>query len=92
MHGPEAMRRSPDTPRPRQRSTEYGGVGQSGYTAGRREDDPSLEAELEVRNRSYPAGYQHEADPSVPDLGIDDRWTGRGGTEPEVEAPPAARA
>jgi len=59
---------------PKQRSTEHHGVGQSGYTAGRRAGDPALEKDVEDRNAAYPKGA-----PEVPgELGEDDRFTGRG--------------
>ena len=66
------------------RCIDYGGVGQSGYSAGRHEHDTALEAELQVRNKTYARGgydeqLQHE-------LETDDRFTGRGGPIlPEAE-------
>jgi hypothetical protein len=71
MHCSSAM-----ADRSQRRSTESYGLGQSGYTAGRREADPALERYLEVRNRGYPRGL----DEDVPGQGEDDRWTGRGGS------------
>jgi hypothetical protein len=73
---------------PHQRSIDYHGVGQSGYTAGRHDHDPALELELHSRNATYPRGaddeqFRHELD-------TDDRFTGRGGPilpEDEDEAP-----
>ena len=62
----------------RRRSTEYGGVGQSGYTAGRHLPDAALELELQARNTSFPEGGG-EAELGN-ELETDDRWTGRGGT------------
>lgn len=56
----------------KQRSTEHYGLGQSGYTAGRVERDPSLE--IEARNVTFPRG----ADEEPSDLGLDERFTGRG--------------
>jgi len=60
-----------------QRSTEHGGLGQSGYTAGRPVADRALALELDAEYVTYPRGdddeeVQHE-------LGVDDRFTGRGG-------------
>jgi hypothetical protein len=66
------------TPR---RSTEFGGVGQSGYTAGRREHDRALEREIQVRNQFWPRGVDDD-DPWQDQLDTDDRWTGRGGPVP----------
>jgi hypothetical protein len=63
---------------------EYYGVGQSGYTAGRKERDAALERELQARNALYP--WVAEGDASAQDPQTDDRWTGRGGplpSEPE---------
>jgi hypothetical protein len=57
------------------RSTEYYGLGQSGYTAGRREGDLALERYIEARNRAYPRGL----DEHVLEHGDDERWIGRGG-------------
>ena len=66
--------RSSGDPQNNRRSTEHYGLGQSGYTAGRREDDPSLN--IEARNQSYPRGFdEHKLD------GPDERWIGRGGAE-----------
>lgn len=72
---------------PKQRSTEYFGVGQSGYTAGRLEDDPSLERQLEDRNLSYPK----ETDVAAIDAGDDERFTGRGGRHWAPEEPEVAK-
>lgn len=56
-----------------QRSTESYGLGQSGYTAGRREADPALG--IEALNLAYP-----RMSPEEPvDLGVDERFTGTGG-------------
>jgi hypothetical protein len=66
------------------RSTEYGGVGQSGYNAGRREHDNALEREEQVRNATYPRNAD-EQDELRKELDTDDRWTGRGGTIPPDE-------
>jgi hypothetical protein len=66
----DANQKSTQPPR---RSTEYGGVGQSGYTAGRYEHDPSLEAQIEVDNPRPPKGSDEESE----ELGLDDRFTGR---------------
>ena len=70
MHEPCAMTR--------RTSIEYGGLGQSGYTAGRRLPDPALERKLQVRYVGYPRGVDGE-DVLKDELGTDDRWTGRGG-------------
>jgi hypothetical protein len=68
---------------PSHRGTESYGLGQSGYTAGRREHDPALERDIEVRNRGYPRG----SDEHVLEHGDDERWIGRGGSRwyPETE-------
>lgn len=71
---------------PKQRSTEYYGLGQSGYTAGRVENDPALEAQLEDRNETYPSS----ADELPADGGDDDRFTGRGGRHWAPDEAPAA--
>ncbi len=69
------------------RCIDYGGVGQSGYSAGRREHDVALEGEMQVRNKTYSRGgydeqLQHE-------LETDDRFTGRGGPVlPEADDEP----
>lgn len=56
----------------RQTSIERGGLGQSGYTAGRREGDTALERAVDTR-RIPPPGSGWDG------LGTDDRFTGRGG-------------
>lgn len=73
------------------RSIEYGGLGQSGYTAGRCADDAALERELATDYTVYPRGADEEA---VQDqLGTDDRFTGRGGPDQYPEpTPPGPRA
>lgn len=63
------------------RDTESYGLGQSGYTAGRREGDPALERNIEARNRAYPKGL----DEKLLELDVDERWTGRGGSQWETE-------
>ena len=60
-----------------QRSIEYGGVGQSGYAAGRHEHDGALEREILVEYLTYPRGADEEM--LRHELGTDDRFTGRGG-------------
>ena len=62
---------------PLQRSTEYGGVGQSGYTAGRGEHDPALERDIQIDNVELPRGAQEEQ--FQDENATDDRWAGRGG-------------
>ncbi len=62
------------------KSMEHGGVGQSGYTAGRHDYDLALERELEAHNATYPRGTDEEI--LLHELGTDDRFTGRGGTIP----------
>jgi hypothetical protein len=57
---------------PRQVSVERGGLGQSGYTAGRREGDTALEHAVDTR-LIPPPGSGSDG------LGTDDRFTGRGG-------------
>jgi len=64
------------------RSTEYEGVGQSGYNAGRREHDHALERDENVRNPVYPRAIEDEEDPLRENLDTDDRWSGRGGPIP----------
>ena len=56
-------------------SIEFYGLGQSGYTAGRVEGDPSLSLSLDGRNVSYPRGI----DEHVLELAADERFLGRGG-------------
>ena len=66
----------PDSPKPKQRSTERHGTGQSGYTGGRKTGDPSIEENIADRNASYP----DEGDDKPGELGgEDDRFRGRGG-------------
>jgi len=63
---------------PKQGSVERGGVGQSGYTAGRKEGDNALDSTVDTR-RVAPPGSGSEG------LGTDDRFTGRGGAAGDVE-------
>jgi len=74
-------------PQDRRRSTEYFGQGQSGYMAGRVEDDHALQ--LEARNVSYP----DHRDEHPLHLGDDERFAGTGGAPwaPEDPAPVASR-
>lgn len=65
------------SPEARSRSTENFGQGQSGYTAGRVEADPSLQ--LQARNLGYADGRDEHPE----QLGTDERFTG-GGTTPWV--------
>lgn len=58
----------------------WNGVGQSGYTAGRREHDGALERDLQTRNQVYPRGTDENE--ATEEGGTDDRWTGRGGPIP----------
>jgi hypothetical protein len=62
----------------KQRSVERGGLGQSGYTAGRREGDVSLDDVIDTRSVAPPGS-------SSGGLGLDDRFTGRGGPVSDVE-------
>lgn len=62
----------------KQGSTEYGGLGQSGYTAGRREGDVALEDTVDTRHVAPPGSGKDG-------LGTDDRFTGRGGPVTDVE-------
>ncbi len=55
---------------------ERGGIGQSGYAAGRHDPDPALERELEAHYAAYPRGVDEEI--LQHELGTDDRFTGRG--------------
>ena len=64
-------------------SIEYRGVGQSGYTAGRREHDVALEREMQTRNATYPRNAEEEQ--LQHELDVDDRFTGRGGPIPPDE-------
>jgi hypothetical protein len=75
VHAPSCM--SPRT------STEYGGIGQSGYTAGRHEHDPALDRELQTQNLEYPRGTEEE--PLRDELETDERFIGRGGPLPDEE-------
>lgn len=71
----------------RKASVERGGLGQSGYTAGRRDGDTALDHTVDTRRIPPP--------PSGSDgLGTDDRFTGRGGpsgsdVERDATEPPA---
>jgi osmotically-inducible protein OsmY len=58
-----------------QRSIERGGQGQSGYTAGRSERDRSLDTQ------SYNQGYASDGQRDRHDIGADDRFSGRGGSD-----------
>ena len=73
------------------RSTEYKGVGQSGYNAGRQEHDPALEREEQVYNAPYQRAVEDEEEPLRENLDTDDRWTGRGGAILPDEAEDEAR-
>ncbi len=59
-----------------QDQTDELGQGQSGYTAGRDAEDPSLK--FRNRNQVKPPGQDADAEPA---LGTDDRFTGRGGED-----------
>jgi hypothetical protein len=61
-------------------STEYRGVGQSGYTAGRAEHDNALDRDVQTRNAELPKNL--EEDQHQGELDVDDRFTGRGGAIP----------
>nr|HEX4314296.1 hypothetical protein [Kofleriaceae bacterium] len=64
-----------------QKSTEHGGMGQSGYTAGRKGKDPAVEKDVQVHNVEAPDDEHHDTEPAT-----DDRFTGRGGkTMPHKE-------
>ncbi|HEX3757212.1 MAG TPA: hypothetical protein VHW23_00840 [Kofleriaceae bacterium] len=62
----------------RRGSVERGGLGQSGYTAGRREGDTALDNTVDTRRIPPPASGSDG-------LGTDERFTGRGGPPGEVE-------
>jgi hypothetical protein len=62
----------------KQVSVERGGLGQSGYTAGRKEGDVALDDAIDTR---YVAPPGSDSD----GLGLDDRFTGRGGPVSDVE-------
>lgn len=59
------------------KSIDGGGHGQSGYTAGRHDDDHALERELDPESNLYPRNA--DDDMLKHELGTDDRFTGRGG-------------
>ena len=59
------------------RSTEYGGVGQSGYAAGRREHDYALERDIHVANAAFPRQFDEEI--LRGEIETDERWLGKGG-------------
>jgi hypothetical protein len=61
------------TPR-RQTSIEFGGVGQSGYTAGR-SHDLALDTELQATPSALPRGVSDEY--LCDELATDERWIGR---------------
>jgi hypothetical protein len=62
----------------RQVSIERSGLGQSGYTSGRREGDVALEDAIDTRHVVPPGS-------GTDGLGTDDRFTGRGGPVSDVE-------
>ena len=62
----------------KQVSIERGGLGQSGYTAGRQEGDLSLEDVVDTRYVAPPGSSSNG-------LGLDDRFTGRGGPVSDIE-------
>jgi hypothetical protein len=62
----------------KQVSVERGGLGQSGYTAGRKEGDVSLDDVIDTRYVAPPGSASDG-------LGLDDRFTGRGGPVTDVE-------
>lgn len=59
------------TEQPKQRSIEYYGLGQSGYTAGRVDGDPAIGIDV------CHLAYRNETDEHAADID-DDRFTGRG--------------
>jgi len=68
---------NPSSSGPRKpRDTERHGQGQSGYGAGRHGEDPAQH--YENRNESYPP-RSDEKPAGPPGMGLDDRFTGRGG-------------
>lgn len=73
--------------RPLQRSTEYYGLGQSGYTAGR-VGDPALDLELEGRNAAYPRSIDEE---HAVELSEDERFVGLGATPWVPEREPTSQ-
>jgi hypothetical protein len=62
----------------KQVSIERGGLGQSGYTAGRKEGDTALDDVIDTRQLAPPGSGSDG-------LGVDDRFTGRGGPVSDVE-------
>lgn len=62
----------------KQVSVERGGLGQSGYTAGRKEGDVALDDVVDTRYVAPPGSASDG-------LGLDDRFTGRGGPVRDVE-------
>jgi hypothetical protein len=78
MANPEKLSPPHQQASPKQASIERGGLGQSGYTAGRQEGDVSLEDAVDTRYVA-PPGSNSDG------LGLDDRFTGRGGPVSDVE-------
>lgn len=76
MNGARQCTMSTTKTTPPQDQTDELGQGQSGYTAGRDAEDPSLK--FRNRNQVKPPGQEPEAEPA---LGTDDRFTGRGGED-----------
>jgi hypothetical protein len=64
----------PRPPPKRQRSIDDGGVGQSGYTAGRPADDPALHQELQATPAPRRAGVDDEY--LRDELATDERFVG----------------
>ena len=62
----------------KQVSIERAGLGQSGYTAGRKEGDVALDDAIDTRYAAPPGSASDG-------LGLDDRFTGRGGSVSDVE-------
>lgn len=81
MPDPEKLsqpRKQGSPKRAKQVSIERGGLGQSGYTAGRQEGDTALEDSVDTRYVGPPGS-------GTDGLGTDDRFTGRGGPVRDVE-------
>jgi hypothetical protein len=70
------MPTNPDQPsHERQRSTDHGGIGQSGYTAGRVRD-VALEREIHTQKVAVAYGEFDEEEALKGELGTDDRFRG----------------
>jgi hypothetical protein len=78
MASPENLSQPRKQVSPKQVSIERGGLGQCGYTAGRKEGDVALDDVIDTRYVAPPGSASDG-------LGLDDRFTGRGGPVSDVE-------